>query len=148
MAYTNTQALAQTAQTDQARSAPVVGLARWGRIVFISVTGLLLAAIALQVFLAGVSIFVSAMWWQIHMLTGTLIAILPMLLIGLSLLGRLPRTYLLASVLLLGQVFLQFAFIEIGEHAGAPWVAALHPVNALAIFLVGLLLFQNAWRTV
>lgn len=142
MAHTDTQVPAQT------RPTPVGGLARWGRIAFVSVTGLLLAAIALQVFLAGMSIFADATWWQIHMLTGALIEILPLLLIALAFLGRLPRAYPLVSVLLLGQVFLQYAFIEIGANAGAPWLAALHPVNALALFLVGLLLLQKAWRTV
>lgn len=142
MAQTDTLAPAQT------RPAPVVGLARYGRIAFMSVAGLFLAAITLQVFLAGMSIFAGASWWQIHMLTGSIILTLPILLIGLAILGRLPRVYPLVSVLLLGQVFLQFAFIEIGANAGDPWLAALHPVNALAMFLVGLLLFQSARRTV
>ena len=132
----------------QTRPTPVVGLARWGRIAFVSVTDLLLAAIALQVFLAGLSLFVGAKWWQIHMLTGSLIGILPLLLIALAFVGRLPRAYPLVSVLLLGQVFLQSALIEIGTNAGAPWLAALHPVNALALFLVSLLLLQRARRTV
>ena len=78
MAQTDTQVPAE------ASLGPVVGLARWGRVAFISVTGLLLVAIALQVFLAGMSIFVGVMWWQIHMLAGSLIGILPILLIGLA----------------------------------------------------------------
>lgn len=142
MAHTDTLVSAKT------RSAPVVGLARYGRIAFISAIGLFLAAIALQVFLAGMSIFAGASWWRIHMLTGSIILTLPILLAGLAVLGRLPRAHLLVSVLLLGQVILQVAFIEIGAKTGARWFAALHPVNALAMFMVGLLLFQSARRTV
>ncbi|MGE5333501.1 MAG: DUF6220 domain-containing protein [Nitrososphaerota archaeon] len=142
MAHTETTIPAPTRPTS------AVGLARYGRIAFISVTGLLLVAIAFQVFLAGLSIFAGATWWQVHMLAGSLIGILPILLIGLALLGRLPRAFLLVSALLLGQVILQVAFIEIGANAGAPWFAALHPVNALAIFVVSLVLFQRARRTV
>lgn len=123
-------------------------VSRWSRIGFVVVTGLFLAATAFQVFLAGMSIFVSGTWWQAHMLSGSLIEILPILLIVLAFVGRLPRTYALAGVLLLGLFFLQYAFIEISANSGVRWFAAFHPVNALVMLAVGLVLFQRARRIV
>lgn len=131
----------------QHHSPSVSGIARWGRIAFTGVVGLFLAALGLQVFLAGMSIFFDATWWQAHMTTAFFIEMLPIVMIVLAFAGRLPRIFALSSVLLLGLIMLQYAFVEVAAQTGVRWIAAFHPMNALVMFAVGLLLFRKAQRT-
>ncbi len=88
-------------QQSQHNALAVSGIARWGRIAFTGVAGLFLAALGFQVFLAGMSIFFDATWWQVHMTMAFLIEWLPIVMIVLAFAGRLPRAFALSSVLLL-----------------------------------------------
>jgi hypothetical protein len=127
----------------QRQSPPMSGAARWGRIAFIGLNGLFLLAIVIQVFLAGMSIFFAATWWQAHMTMAFFIEWLPVVMIAFAFVGRLPRAFALASVLLLGLIMLQYVFVEVAAHTGVRWIAAFHPVNALVISAVALRLFQK-----
>jgi hypothetical protein len=126
---------------------PVSGAAKCGRVAFIGGAGLFLAALGFQVFLAGMSIFFDATWWQVHMTMAFFIEWLPIVMIALAFVGRLPRAFALSSVLLLGLILLQYVFVEVAAQTGVRWIAAFHPVNALVMFAVGLILFQKARRT-
>ena len=127
----------------QRPSPPVSGAARWGRITFMALNGLFLLAIGIQVFLAGMSIYFAATWWQAHMTMAFFIEWLPVVMIAFAFVGRLPRAFALASVLLLGLIMLQYVFVEVAAHTGVHWIAAFHPVNALVISAVALRLFQK-----
>ncbi len=133
-------------QQHQHTALAVSGIARWGRIAFTGVVGLFLAALGLQVFLAGMSIFFDATWWHVHVTMAFLIEWLPIVMIVLAFAGRLPRAFALASVLLLGLILLQYVFVEVAAQSGVRWIAAFHPVNALVMFAVGLILLQQARR--
>src|SRR5262245_15547722 len=124
----------------------VSGAARWGRIAFTGLAGLFLVAVGFQVFLAGMSIFFAATWWQAHMTMAFFLEWLPVALIACAFIGRLPRVFALSSVLLLGLIMLQYVFVEVAAHTGVRWIAAFHPVNALVISAVALRLFQMARR--
>ena len=127
-------------------SQPVAGAARWGRVAFVWVAGLFLVTLGFQVFLAGMSIFFDATWWQVHMAMAFFIEWLPIALIALALVGRLPRGFALSGVLLLGLIILQYVFVEVAAETGVRWIAAFHPVNALVMFAVGMALFHRARR--
>jgi hypothetical protein len=60
----------------------------------------------------------------------------------LAIVGRLPRRAVWGSVLLIVLFTLQSVFVALRE--SAPLVAALHPVNALAIFLLSIWLARSA----
>ena len=124
----------------------ISGVARWGRIGFAGIAGLFLVALGFQVFLAGMSIFFSATWWQVHMTMAFFIEWLPIVMIALAFVGRFPRAFALSSVLLLGLIMLQYVFIEVASQSGVRWIAAFHPVNALVMFAVGLMLVQKTRR--
>jgi Family of unknown function (DUF6220) len=96
------------------------------------------------VFLAGAGIFASASWLGSHGIFGYVLPVIPLFMVILGLVGRLPRTVNWLTVLLLVLVFIQPWFIYLAHDVGTPLLAALHPVNALAIFALALYLLYRA----
>jgi Family of unknown function (DUF6220) len=103
-----------------------------------------LLGVAVQVFLAGAGIFASASWLSSHGILGHVLPVIPLFMVILGLVGRLPRTINWLTVLLLVLVFIQPWFIYLARDVGTPLLAALHPVNALAIFALALYLLYRA----
>ncbi|HUG29768.1 MAG TPA: DUF6220 domain-containing protein [Candidatus Limnocylindria bacterium] len=98
------------------------------------------AAVVYQVFLAGVGIF-GAGGLAPHRDFGYLIPLLSLVLLVAVAVARAPSTILPAVLLLVlagVQTILPWFRIE------APYVAALHPVNALAIGLLGFVIARRA----
>lgn len=105
----------------------------WARTGYRILAWVLLGCIAIQVFLAGMAVFGGAANWGMHTGFVHVFELLPLVMIPLAFLGRLPnrlRWHPLAVFVLIGR---QYALAQ----AGTP-VAALHPVNALLIFWVTL----------
>jgi hypothetical protein len=97
------------------------------------VSRVVLGAIMLQVFFAGLGIFGVASFLP-HMVFGALLILSSFSLPILALAGRLERAIALRSWLLAGLMIVQGLLIDIGRQV--PVVAALHPVNALVLLLV------------
>ena len=74
---------------------------------------------------------------------GYTIGLLTLVLVIISVVGRLPRRLIGLSALTLLQFFLQS--ILIGVRADLPTVAALHPVNGVPALVVTLWLGREAW---
>ena len=93
-------------------------------------------AVISQVFLAGLSLFASAANWGAHREFGYSLGFLALLLVVLAFLGRMPR----AIGRWLALLFVVYAIQTILPNVrhDAPWIAALHPVNALAVFWIAL----------
>jgi hypothetical protein len=123
-------------------------LAQVSRRAHLVVACLFFAGVAVQVFLAGLSVFAGSNWWTAHRTSAHIIEYLPILLIPLALLGRMPRSIVLLSGLLVLLFALQYAFIEIAAATDLSWLAAFHPVNALVIFAVTLTVAQRARREI
>jgi len=104
-------------------------------------------AIGVQVFLAGMSVFVGATWWLRHVLFGHIFGTFTVLLILLAFAARFPRRLLLLSALPLVLYMLQYGFITWAGPLGLTALSALHPVNALALFWVALSLGQQGRQT-
>jgi hypothetical protein len=112
------------------------------RYLFAVVSVLFVAGVVVQVFLAGVGLpGLGAGTMQGHIDFGYLLALVPVLPLLLSWPARAGgRTAILCVALLLTaqiQTFLPLA------SDGAPLVAALHPVNALVLFGLGLMVARQ-----
>jgi hypothetical protein len=108
-------------------------MVRIARIAFAGLAWLFLACVVAQVFLAGVAVF-SDNDFATHRQFGYLFGILTLALVLLAAAGRMGRRWIGGSALLLGLFALQSVFVAL--RGSSPAVAALHPVNALAIFWV------------
>jgi len=109
-----------------------------------ALTLVFLLAIVVQVFLAGAGIFASASWLSNHAQLGHLLPLIPLLMLILGLVGKLPRKVNWLTVLLFVLVYVQPWFIYISRGIGVPILSALHPVNALAIFTLPLYLLYRS----
>jgi mercuric ion transport protein len=106
------------------------------RLAFIGVAWLFLACVVVQVFLAGLGVFAGAQNFTLHREFGYLFGWLTLVLLLLALVGRLGRRWVGLSALMLVLFAFQSVFVALREVM--PEGAALHPVNALAIFAVAL----------
>jgi hypothetical protein len=105
----------------------------WARTGYRVVAWTFLACIAIQVFLAGMAVFGGAANWGMHTGFVHVFELLPLVMVPLAFLGRLPnglRWHPLVAFVLIG---LQYALAQAGTPA-----AALHPVNALLLFWIAL----------
>ncbi len=120
----------RTLPTPRARSSRIV----WLRRIYGALAAIIAVSIMVQVFLAGMNVFLSPRWLGAHMQLGHLIG---GLIIGLPLLafvaGLPPRVrwLSLAMVLLFG---LQYNHRNLALLFGLPHLAAIHAVNALVLF--------------
>ena len=106
------------------------------RLAYIGVAWLFLACVVVQVFLAGLGVFAGAENFSLHRDFGYTFGWLTLLLLLLALGGRLGRRWIGLSALVLVLFAFQSVFVAVRD--AMPAAAALHPVNALAIFAVAL----------
>jgi hypothetical protein len=98
---------------------------------------IILGGIAVQVFFAGLGIFTS-LGFLPHMIWGPAVILASFSLPALAHVGHLERSVVARSWLLAGLMVVQGLLIDIGRLVRV--VAALHPVNAMALVLVTYLL--------
>lgn len=121
------------------------GVTRWARVGVIVSAGLYAACVVVQVFLAGLSTTFlgdEPERWADHVSFGQMIGTLPVLLVILALVGRLPLLTIGLSV----AIFFLYGFQYISANTDAGSVAALHAVNALLMFWLSTLVAQQARR--
>jgi len=106
------------------------------RSAYVVVAWLFVIAVLSQIFLAGLSLFASAANWKVRQEFGYGIGFLALLLMVLAFLGRIPRAIGLWLALLLVVYAIQPILPNLRRDM--PWVAALHPLNALAVFWIAL----------
>jgi hypothetical protein len=122
---------------------------RWGcpthtrvvRSLFALLASTFVAGVLVQVFFAGMGAFGAD--WSWHLTIVHILEPLPLLMIPAAFIGRLSWGLRLLPVGLLVLIGAQYAFAG----AAVP-AAALHPVNALLIFLISLLTARRAWASV
>lgn len=103
-----------------------------GRIYYV-LAWVVLAGLCLQVYLAGVGLF-GAESMTPHRTLGMMIGIPMLLMLILAPIGRLGRHLVVRSALLFVFTAVQIMLPQL--QSSAPWIAALHALNALA--LIGL----------
>ena len=117
------------------------------RIVYLISSWIFLAAVAFQVFLAGMVVVAGEIDWASHRDLGHAMG-LPLIIMVLSVyLGRMPRTMKRLTWLLFVVYILQ-ADVVIFLRDTAPIISALHPVLALADVVLAVSLARRAWHVV
>ena len=116
-------------------------LVRLGRVGYAGLASAFVVGVVVQVFFAGMGAFGAN--WSWHTTFVHLLEPLPLLMIPTGFLGRLSWGLRLAPFGLVFLVGLQYATANSAVPA-----AALHPVNALLIFLLGMGLAWRAWVAV
>lgn len=124
---------------------PVAGGRRPAMVVYAALAWTLAGAVVVQVFLAGVGVLVDVQGWQVHRWGGRAIFTLAAVALVAALVARLPRRTVARMAHLLVLVTLQFVLVWLPADGALRWGRALHPVNALAIFWLALLLARDAW---
>lgn len=127
------------------RSAPVIRYAALGHL---AATGLFVAAVLFQVFLAGLALFGSG-GFRTHIAFGySAIWVVILLIPPLAWLGRLPRRERWLSVALFALYIPQCLLPPLARAGGPEFIAALHPVNALLLFSLAAWLTARGWSRV
>jgi mercuric ion transport protein len=114
-----------------------VSASRVSRVVFRWVAWLFLACVVVQFFLAGLAVF-SDQNFSTHRDFGYTFGWLLVVLLVASLVGRMPRQAIGGALLLMVLFTLQSLFVAL--RTSLPAVAALHPLNGVAIFTLTLVL--------
>ena len=73
---------------------PVV---RWFRILFLIGIWLFIACLLIQVFLAGMAVFISPSWWAMHIMFAHIIGFLALILLAVVFLGRFQQKVLASA---------------------------------------------------
>jgi tellurite resistance protein TehA-like permease len=119
----------------------MTALIRPARVGFVVVSWLLVAGVVVQAYMAGLGVFEGYENFLTHRDFGYLLGLFPMVMLVLSLLGRMQRLLVGASVLLIIQFVLQSVFVAMRDQ---PAVAALHAVDGFLILVVAIVV---AWSS-
>ena len=101
-----------------------------------------LVALAVQVFFAGMYVFVGASNIELHRNMAHVIGLTHLLLIASVFAGRVPERR--AVFVLLGLLVVQGMLVHMGQWFGLWLIAALHPVNALLLTYAALALAKRS----
>ena len=101
---------------------------------------LFLAGLLLQFYLAGAGLF-GAGSFQPHRMLGDALTVLAILFPVLAIVGRLGQKVIGLSLLLVVLTIVQIMLPSL--RGSASWIAALHPVNALALMGVSAMIRRN-----
>jgi hypothetical protein len=115
---------------------------RYMRLAYRGVIWLFVACVVVQVFLAGLGVFAGDDKFEFHRNFGYTFGWLALLLPLLALAGRLGARAIWLSFGVTLLFILQSVLV--GLRAEMPYLAALHPVNALAIFWLSLTLARGS----
>ena len=103
----------------------------WARYAYTLLAGAFAACVLVQTYIAGMAVFVDPANWSLHTTFVHVFEPLLLLLLAIAFLGRLSRPLKVAPLGLFVLVTVQYAT----AHLFGSLVAAIHPVNAVAIFL-------------
>jgi hypothetical protein len=103
--------------------------------------GLFLASVGLQVYAAGLALF-GVTSFMPHAILGYLMIIGALILVILTALARLPRRALVWATLILALAVLQPVLVLV-LRSTTPALAALHPMNALLMLTLALLISRS-----
>lgn len=119
---------------------------RFAGIVFVILAIAFALSVTIQVFLAGMSVFVNPIHWSKHVIFVHFIEFVPLLMLLFGFIGRLQAKLLWQSASCFALIFVMYFTANI--ISVAPVAAAFHPVAALVLFGLAVLIVPRAWRTV
>ncbi|RAV20700.1 DUF6220 domain-containing protein [Paenibacillus contaminans] len=103
-------------------------------------------SVAIQVFLAGMSVFMNPIHWSKHVSFVHIFEYLPLLMLMFGFVGRLQAKLLWQSAVCFALIIVMYFTANV--ISVAPVAAAFHPVAALVLFGLAVLIVPRAWRTV
>jgi hypothetical protein len=106
---------------------------RGARLIYTIGAGIFAAAVVLQVFFAGLAVLANPNYWGLHRAFGSLIGFLPLALLLIGLVARLPWRLIGLTVVLVLLFMLQYIFLYAPLGIGVMELRALHAVNAFAL---------------
>lgn len=121
---------------------------RVARITYRWLAWLFVACVLVQFFLAGLGVFAGAANFELHRTWGYTFGYLLIFMVIAGLVGRMPRAAWAAPIGVMVLFALQSVFVAL--RTGAPVIAALHPVNAVAIFAAAWWIARSsaAWQSI
>ena len=120
---------------------------RFSRVSYFVLAAIFALCIVLQVFLAGLSVFVSPVNWMNHQAFAHAFGMnLPLFMLLVAFIGKMPRWAYLHTVGLL--VFIFLMYLTANMTAVIPWVAALHPIFAMVLFIQPGVILQKSWKLI
>jgi hypothetical protein len=96
--------------------------------------------IAVQVFLAGLNVFLGPLWWGTHIAFGHAVGVVMIVQAVTAWLTRLPARSRWLSLGMLALFALQYNVRVLAGLLHAPYLIPLHAVNALALFWIAVTL--------
>ena len=120
---------------------------RWSRLTFTALAWLLVAAVIVQIFLAGLAVFVDAGRWATHKSFVHTFEFVPLLMLALAFAGRQSRPIITMTVALFVAIMLQYVLADL-RTSGIPELAALHVVNGAGIYYLTMNLARRATASV
>jgi len=107
---------------------------RIARLAYRWLAWLFVACVIVQFFLAGLGVFAGTSNFELHRNWGYTFGYLLLIMVATAVVGRMPRAAWAAPIGVIVLFALQSVFVAL--RTDAPVIAALHPVNAVAIFAV------------
>jgi hypothetical protein len=104
---------------------------------------LFIAALLIQVWLAGRGDFESPIVFATHRDVGYTLSLFPIVLLVLGLLGGMGRRVAILAAVIFGLFILQSVLVVMRD--SSPAIAALHPVNGFLIVLLAVVLARDSW---
>jgi hypothetical protein len=118
---------------------------RWAQKLYLGVASLILIGIVSEGLLIGPSLFADTTWGRAaHIALGALLFLLTLLLPVAGRLARLFGRMILSSAGLFVLTLIEVMSADLGRRA--PFLAALHPANAMLMFGLTLELLMQGWR--
>ncbi len=126
--------------------AALPGRVRWSRVAYQIIAWVLVLCVAVQIFLAGMGTFVSPTNWALHVTFIHFFELLPILLLILAFVGRLPARDRWLAVGMLVLVAVQYATAGMRLAEATRIVAALHPLTGFLFLWLAITAAQRVRR--
>lgn len=134
------------AEGEAERMAQSIKKRRFAGIIFVVLAIVFALSVTIQVFLAGMSVFMNPIHWSKHVIFVHIFEYLPLLMLMFGFIGRLQAKLLWQSAACFALLIVMYFTANI--ISVAPVAAAFHPVAALVLFGLAVLIVPLAWRTV
>lgn len=115
----------------------------WARRGYVLFAGAFVIGVLIQVYLAGMAVFMDPTYWDLHTTFVHILELIPAIMLVLAALGRFLWKMKLLPVGLFALIIVQYA-TAIGFSGSV--VAALHPVIALVLFGLAAITTRKSWH--
>jgi len=112
------------------------------RVIFAALSVLFFIAIVFQVFLAGVALFANSSQWAVHKSFVVYFEFIPIVMLVLAFFGGIPKKLRWHSLAL--YLMVAFQYMTIGLSGKFPYVTALHPVIAMLLFWLSIVVLRTS----